>query len=73
VAANVPASEASLDALSEAELRERLPWLDLAVRAVGAEDSEPGSAIEGRLDLGIYLFLFMAAILVCEGALADRS
>ncbi|MFC1491920.1 hypothetical protein ACFLQ0_04975, partial [Nitrospinota bacterium] len=73
VAANVPASESVLEPLSDAELRARLPGLDVAVREIRAGDSLPGGSIEGRVDLGIYLFLILMAALVFEGALADRS
>ncbi|MFP6868507.1 MAG: BatA domain-containing protein [Nitrospinota bacterium] len=73
LAANVPASEAILRAMSEAELQSRLPGLDVVVRSIQAEGPESQGAIPGRVDLGVYLLLFLAGIFAFEGALADRS
>jgi hypothetical protein len=73
LAANVPASEAILRTMSEAELQSRLPGLDVVVRSIQAEGSGAQGAIPGRVDLGVYLLLFLAGIFAFEGALADRS
>lgn len=73
VAANVPAAESLLDPMSDDELRDRLPGLDVVVKELRATDERSGGSVGGRLDLGIYLFALMAVILVSEGALADRS
>jgi hypothetical protein len=73
VAVNVPSSEGALEPLGDAEIRGRLPGLDVTIRGVRAEESEPGGSIDGRVDLGIFLFFLLAGILISEGALADRS
>ncbi len=73
IAANIPPSEMILASLGDNELRDRLPGIDLTVRSIRADDSEPVGAIEGWMDLGVILFLFLAAILVTEGRVADRS
>ena len=73
VAANVPVSEAILKEMSEGELKNRLPGLDVVVHSIKADSSGYEDAIPNRIDLGVYLLLFLAAIFAFEGALADRS
>ncbi|MEE9275964.1 MAG: hypothetical protein V3V62_11715 [bacterium] len=73
VAANVPASEADLEPLSAEALRQRVAGLDVVVRSLAADAEAPEAAFEGRIDLGVFLLMALAAVLVFEGAVADRS
>jgi hypothetical protein len=73
IAANLPQSETVLESLKDEELFDRLPGMDLTIRSIRADDPDPVGAIEGWMDLGIILFLFLGAILVVEGGIADRS
>ena len=73
LAVNLPASQGDLEPLSDSALRERLPGVRLAFSAIRAGENNPARTVEGRTDLGTLLFLFLAALLVGEGMLADRS
>jgi hypothetical protein len=73
VASNFPRSEAILDPLGEVELRERLPGLDLTFHSIRADDAEPVGSIEGWMDLGVLVFVFLGMVLISEGVVADRS
>ncbi len=73
VAANVSAAEAELDPLGEETLRERLPGLDFTIRELPAVAANAAATFEARFDLGMFLLFGLAAILVMEGFVADRS
>lgn len=72
VAANIPKSEMVLTSLTDNELHDRLQGIDLTIHSIRADDTEPVGSIEGWMDLGVILFLFLAAILIVEGRVADR-
>ncbi|MEK6711996.1 MAG: BatA domain-containing protein [Nitrospinota bacterium] len=73
VAVNSPASQGELEPMSAAALGERLPGFRLAFSAIQAGQGNPARSVEGRIDLGPFLLLFLAGLLLLEGMVADRS